>query len=585
MPTNEGTVEDRPLTERPRLPSLMTITLPLGVENYLRESGFSSSEVIVLRKLLEENLLTIRELSAKTGKGNGVIDAALKKLLRHNIVGKETMNEHTRYKVIDPQAIVAWTKRNLREHTDMMERRHQSFAQFMKHLTVAKHHPEIEHFSGADGFMKAHDKLLETRTELLTYTDPASIPGDDPLAAFRLQYFRRRQVHGVFQRIIAPDSPRARRFRSRDPFEYRRTLPIRPEDYPLSFEKVIAGDIVACLDNTTMEASFIRFPQLAASERTAFERLWTEQVERDRAEEGLHPIVEVEPSTMSLKQSFSMNIFQKISVGFLAMLCVFWITLFVTNTTSGFYNYLYSFLFGLIPLFSGAVAMCSTKRWGGFKTALGKAVFFVGLGIFLVGCGEMMWSYYNFILSIPIPYPSLADLCFAPSTFFYSLGVIYLSDATGATLGLKNIYAKTFVVIAPLVVLSFTYYFLITLARGGVLVSPGGSTLKTILDIVNPLGDFLGLSIAVLISGLSFQYMRGRYIFDIWAILSGLAVMFVADFIFSYTTTVGTFYNGDFGDLVYTIGLFLLSFGILGFCKDKEVSIQAPSPTMSIATA
>jgi hypothetical protein len=46
--------------------------------------------------------------------------------------------------------------------------------------------------------------------------------------------------------------------------------------------------------------------------------------------------------------------------------------------------------------------------------------------------------------------------------------------------------------------------------------------------------------------------------------------MTAADFVFSYTTTVGTYYNGNFGDLMLTTGLFLLSFGVLGFAKIKE---------------
>jgi hypothetical protein len=50
----------------------MNIVLPLGIENYLRESGLSATDIIVLKKLLEENLLTLRELAAKTGKGMAV---------------------------------------------------------------------------------------------------------------------------------------------------------------------------------------------------------------------------------------------------------------------------------------------------------------------------------------------------------------------------------------------------------------------------------------------------------------------------------------------------------------------------------
>jgi hypothetical protein len=265
-----------------------------------------------------------------------------------------------------------------------------------------------------------------------------------------------------------------------------------------------------------------------------------------------------------------LNVFQKSSVVALILLFVFWLILFLTNTTSGFYNYLYSFLFGLIPFFSGAIALLASRIWGGLRTAIGKAVFFIGLGIFLWGCGENIWSYYNFFLGIPAPYPSLADVGFAPSIFFYGLGAFFLSEVTGARFGLRNIYAKLFAIAAPIVLLGISYYGLVVIARGGVLVPSGETTLKTILDIAYPLGDFVGLTIAAVISGLSFKYMGGRYTLDIIAILLGLAVMVAGDFIFSYTTTVNTYYNADFGDFILTLGTFLLSYGVLGFCKLKD---------------
>lgn len=71
----------------------------------------------------------------------------------------------------------------------------------------------------------------------------------------------------------------------------------------------------------------------------------------------------------------TLNTPQKITVAFLAFLFVFWVILFQMGTTTGFYNYLYSFLFGLIPLVGGAVAMSRAKQWGGLQTAIGKAVF------------------------------------------------------------------------------------------------------------------------------------------------------------------------------------------------------------------
>jgi len=260
-----------------------------------------------------------------------------------------------------------------------------------------------------------------------------------------------------------------------------------------------------------------------------------------------------------------MNIPQRICLGFFALVVVLWIALFATHTTDGFFNYLFSFLFGLVPFFAGIAAMVYAKMWGGLKSAVGKAVFFIGLGIFCWGAGENIWSYYNFVLNIPAPYPSLADIGFTPSIFFYGLGAIYLSKAAGAQFALRNRNTRAFAILAPFVIFGIAYYILVTVARGGILVPDGENLLKTILDLAYPLGDFVGLTVAVIVSSLTFKYLGGRYLWDIYAILLGLFVMFVADTIFSYTTTVGTYYNADFGDLLLATGVFLLSWGVLGF--------------------
>ncbi len=265
-----------------------------------------------------------------------------------------------------------------------------------------------------------------------------------------------------------------------------------------------------------------------------------------------------------------MNVFQKICLAFLLFLFIFWVILFLNGSKTGFFNYFYSFLFGLIPLIGGFISMINSRYWGGLKSAVGKAIFFIGLGLFCWGLGETIWSYYNFFLNIPAPYPSIADIGFAPSIFFYGLGAVFLSKATGAKFGLRNPYAKIFVIIAPILLLIFSYYLLVIVARGGVLVPANETPLKTFFDLAYPFGDFLGLTLSVIISGLSFKYLGGKFILDIVSILLGLAVMTFADAVFSYTTTVGTYFNADFGDLMLTLGLFLLTFGALGFYKVKE---------------
>lgn len=267
----------------------------------------------------------------------------------------------------------------------------------------------------------------------------------------------------------------------------------------------------------------------------------------------------------------AMNLPQKLVLGFFLLFTALWAVLFVTHTTDGFYNYLFSFLFGLTPLIGGAVAMANSRVWGGLKSAVGRSVFLIGLGVFLWGIGEAIWSYYNFFLGVPAPYPSLADIGFAPSIFFYGLGAMFLAKATGAKYFLRDHwYAKVFIVVGPILVAIFAYYVLVVIARQGAIIFEGDTSLKALLDIAYPLGDFVALAVAVVVSGLSFKYLGGRYKKDIYAILLGLGVMFIADTIFSYTTTVGTYYNANFGDLMLATGTTLLTFGVLGFYRLKD---------------
>ena len=265
-----------------------------------------------------------------------------------------------------------------------------------------------------------------------------------------------------------------------------------------------------------------------------------------------------------------LNTYQKVCIGFFIILVIFWGALFASGARDGFYNYSFVFLYGLIPLVGGAIAVKGYRVWGGLSTILGRAILFMGLGLFLWGCGGAVWSFYNFFFHVEIPYPSLADLFFVPSVFFYTIGTVLISMTTGARIGLSRASGKIFTAIAVMVAFALAYYTIVVIGHGGQLVSDSASAMKMLLDIAYPFGDAVSLAAALVVAGLSFRYLGGVYKYDIIFILSGLAVMFAADSSFSYATIVGTYYNGGVTDLLFTIGLFLLTCGILGFNKIKN---------------
>ncbi len=286
------------------------------------------------------------------------------------------------------------------------------------------------------------------------------------------------------------------------------------------------------------------------------------------------------------------NTYQKVLVGYLTVIVVFWAYLVCTHSvvrgdgTTPLPNYYYSFIFGLIPLIGGFVGMIRASIWGTFKSALGKAVFFISLGLLLWGLGEAVWSYYNIFRNVAVPYPSLADLGFASSIFFWVVGAFHLSKASGAKFGLKKGIGAKFGIVALLAVLvGLSYYLLVTVARGGVIVPQGESLLKLILDIAYPLGDLLAVTLGVIIFALSFKFFGGVYRVPIISILLGLVVMYIGDILFSYSTTVMTYYNADWGDLLLTFGLFFLTFGVLGFATHPAKATKAAAVNPAIVGA
>lgn len=265
-----------------------------------------------------------------------------------------------------------------------------------------------------------------------------------------------------------------------------------------------------------------------------------------------------------------LNKLQKFLIFYVVILIAYWVFLFGSGLKTSFWNYFYSFSFSLIALVGGFIGMFLAKPWGLLKSAIGKAVFFISAGLFTWGVGSMIWAYYNFFEHIAAPYPSLADLWYVFTIPLWIAGTIDLSKATGAKFGFKAMKGKLLLIFIPLVVIIFSYYLLVVVARSGMITDLSTGYLKIFFDLAYPIGDIIILTLALIIFGLSFNYFGGKYKLPIFAILLGFTLMYVADFVFSYTTTIGTFFVGYWGDLLFMLALGTITFGILGFYRPKK---------------
>src|SRR3989338_1144880 len=105
--------------------------LPASIEAYLEEAGFSATEMLIVRQLLDHGATTLREIAVKTGKSTGMLDQAMRKLLQKKIVVKETINDVPKYVLNSLQSIVECVEREIKEKQKELERRHQNFESFM----------------------------------------------------------------------------------------------------------------------------------------------------------------------------------------------------------------------------------------------------------------------------------------------------------------------------------------------------------------------------------------------------------------------------------------------------------------------
>ena len=249
---------------------------------------------------------------------------------------------------------------------------------------------------------------------------------------------------------------------------------------------------------------------------------------------------------------------------------IWWVFFFITGKSNlngqiTLGGALYQFAFGLIPLIGGVIGILKSKIWGGLKSHVGRALLFISLGAICWGIGQMFWSlYYNILNNVDIPYPSLADIGYSLSFPFLAIGLISLSKATGARFSLKHPSGRLLAFFITIVGIISAYYLLIIVARDGI-IDFNEEGLKLFFDLAYPIGDLTILLFSLLIYGLSFNYLGGKYKIPILSVVFGLLVLFLGDFSFSYTTTVESYYNGHWVDMVLPTAWMLIVFGVNSF--------------------
>lgn len=248
-------------------------------------------------------------------------------------------------------------------------------------------------------------------------------------------------------------------------------------------------------------------------------------------------------------------------LGLLFLMLLFWSGIYFSNIRNLYVHKFWGLSIDFLAFFGGLFGLFTARHWGSFRSAVGKGLIFLSLGVFTWAIGNFVFSYYVFFLNTNIPYPSVADIFFTLALPFWIIGMVYLAKATGVKYGLRRKVGQLYLVVFPILSFIISYYLLVTIGRGGTITS-GGDALKMFFDFAYPVGDVVIITIAFLVYGLSLKYLGGKYRLPTIIILFGFVLMFFADFSFSYTTTLGIYYGAHPIDLLFVAAMFAMGFGI-----------------------
>jgi hypothetical protein len=218
----------------------------------------------------------------------------------------------------------------------------------------------------------------------------------------------------------------------------------------------------------------------------------------------------------------------------------------------------------IMALYGGILGVHASFSWGGLKTLLGKAIFLFSLGLFMQVIGQLVYAYYNRILNIQVPYPSLGDIGYFGTIPFYLYGVFLLAKSSGIQVNFQSFRKKIIALIIPIIMLTLGYWAFLRNYNFDF-----NNPLKVFLDFGYPLGEAIYISIAIITFIFSRRVLDGIMKSKALLILIALLVQYLADYTFLFTSA--TFYPGNYVDLIYLTAYFVMT---LAFLSLKSISIK-----------
>lgn len=218
---------------------------------------------------------------------------------------------------------------------------------------------------------------------------------------------------------------------------------------------------------------------------------------------------------------------------------------------------IWSATYQIIAWFGALYGLYFARLWGGWKSIMGRANLSFALGLLAQAFGQSVFSYF-FFKGIEAPYPSIADIGFFGSIPFYIYGIILLSKSSGAHLSLKLLSNKIQAFLIPLAVLLISYFMFLKDYE-----FDWTQPLTIFLDFGYPFGQAIYISLAIVAYFLTRNFLGGLMKKPIILFIIALFAQYIADYIFLYQISRGTYDGGLEIDYLYLVAYFIMTLSLI----------------------
>jgi signal transduction histidine kinase len=193
----------------------------------------------------------------------------------------------------------------------------------------------------------------------------------------------------------------------------------------------------------------------------------------------------------------------------------------------------------------------AARRRGGigraWTRALRRAWLLIGLSALAMAVGDAIWMWYQVVMGVDSPFPSVADFAYLASVPLLAAGVLALPVAPSPAARLRTLMdgvliAGSLLLISWATVLESVYR------------QEHASPLERVVGIAYPLGDVAIVTIALAL----LVRRRGRELAPLWMVAAAVGVFAASDTLFLYLTGMGQYGETNLIDVGWPIAYLLL---------------------------